>query len=121
VIIAQRYTNRWWIRHALEAGYHMAVATSTEDVPEVLSWLKRQSSKRYRDGTARYAIVAPKAFGVPVSAIRAYGKRLGKDPELAEALWQSGWYEARMPESRSARRCSWGRTSRPQNPCEAPT
>jgi 3-methyladenine DNA glycosylase AlkD len=45
---------------------------------------------------ARYAIVAPKAFGVPVGTIRALGKQLGTDHGLAAALWRSGWYEARM-------------------------
>jgi len=44
----------------------------------------------------RYAIVAPKAFGVSVSAIQQLARQLGRDHELAEALWGSGWYEARM-------------------------
>jgi 3-methyladenine DNA glycosylase AlkD len=61
-----------------------------------IAWLKYRGSKRNRDGMARYAIVAPKAFGVSVGEIRALGKRLGTDPELAAALWDSGWYEARM-------------------------
>ena len=45
---------------------------------------------------ARYAIVAPKAFGVSVADIRLLGKKIGRDHELAAALWDSGWYEARM-------------------------
>lgn len=45
---------------------------------------------------ARYAIVAPKVFGVSVGTLRDIGKRTGRDHALAIALWKSGWYEARM-------------------------
>ena len=65
-------------------------------VRETLAWLERRGTKRNRYGMARYAIVAPKAFGVSVSDIRALGKEIGRDQKLAEALWKSGWYEARM-------------------------
>ena len=63
---------------------------------EVLAWLERRGSKRNRDGMARYAIVAPKAFGVSVATLRQLSKKIGTDPELAADLWKSGWYEARM-------------------------
>ena len=65
-------------------------------VAEALAWLKRRGTKKNRDGMARYAIVAPKAFGVSMSTIQQLGKRLGRDHELAGALWDTGWYEARM-------------------------
>jgi 3-methyladenine DNA glycosylase AlkD len=45
---------------------------------------------------ARYAIPSDKAFGVPVGKIQQLAKRLGRNHELATALWESGWYEARM-------------------------
>jgi len=45
---------------------------------------------------ARYAIVAPKVFGVSVAALRDMGKQIEPDHALALALWKSGWYEARM-------------------------
>src|SRR5688500_1691221 len=45
---------------------------------------------------ARYAIVAPKAFGVSVADIRQLARKMGRDHELAAALWETGWYEARM-------------------------
>jgi 3-methyladenine DNA glycosylase AlkD len=63
---------------------------------DILKQLKRRGSKRNRDGMARYAIVAPKVFGVSVATLRDMGKRIGKDRDLAAALWASGWYEARM-------------------------
>jgi 3-methyladenine DNA glycosylase AlkD len=43
----------------------------------------------------RYGIHTPSAMGVPMSAIKALGKRLGKDHDLALALWATGVYEAR--------------------------
>lgn len=66
------------------------------DVTEALRTLERKGTKKNRDGMARYAIVAKKAFGVSVSDIRAIGKEIGRDHELALALWETEWYEARM-------------------------
>jgi len=65
-------------------------------VREALTWLGRRGTKKNRDGMARYAIVAPKAYGVSVADIRQLAKKLGRDHELAAALWETGWYEARM-------------------------
>jgi 3-methyladenine DNA glycosylase AlkD len=73
------------------------VTASAARVREVLTWLERHGSKRRRDDMAkRYAIHAPKSFGVSVGAIQQLAKRIGRDHELAAALWQTGWYEARM-------------------------
>jgi 3-methyladenine DNA glycosylase AlkD len=66
------------------------------DVDATLAWLKRRGTKANRDGMARYAIVAPNIFGVSVADLRVLGKRLGVRHDLAEGLWKSGWYEARM-------------------------
>jgi 3-methyladenine DNA glycosylase AlkD len=44
----------------------------------------------------RYGITAAKAFGVPMAAMQRIGRQLGRDHALAGALWQTGWYEARM-------------------------
>ena len=62
----------------------------------VLATLKRKGSAHNRDGMARYAIVAPKVFGVSVGTLRDLGKKIGRDHKLAIDLWKSGWYEARM-------------------------
>jgi 3-methyladenine DNA glycosylase AlkD len=51
---------------------------------------------RNRKGMARYGIVAAKVFGVSVVQIRELAKRYGRDHALAEALWRTGWHEARM-------------------------
>jgi 3-methyladenine DNA glycosylase AlkD len=70
--------------------------TVDERVRQILATFERRGTKRNREGMARYAITAPKAFGVSVAAIRDLGKRSGRSHELAEALWRTGWYEARM-------------------------
>jgi 3-methyladenine DNA glycosylase AlkD len=67
-----------------------------DKVASAISWLKCHSTKRTLDGMARYAIPSDNAFGVSVSDIRVLGKRLGQNHELAAALWDTGWYEARM-------------------------
>ena len=69
---------------------------SPATVPKILAALRRQGSRRNRDGMARFAIVSPKAFGVPVPAIRAMAKEIGRDHTLALELWNSGWLEARI-------------------------
>jgi 3-methyladenine DNA glycosylase AlkD len=67
-----------------------------EDVRLALDWLKRRGTKGGRDGMARYAIPSDKAFGVAVRDIQVLAKRLGRHHDTAEALWSTGWYEARM-------------------------
>jgi 3-methyladenine DNA glycosylase AlkD len=72
------------------------VSPSDDRVDQALAWLERRGSKRFReDMVARYGIVTPKAFGVPMRNIQELGKRLGRDHALAAALWATGWYEAR--------------------------
>ena len=67
-----------------------------DDVESVLAWLERTGTKANREGMARYAIPSDKAFGVSVGALRQYAKRLGRNHELAAALWDTDRYEARM-------------------------
>jgi 3-methyladenine DNA glycosylase AlkD len=73
------------------------MTASADRVREALSWLERRGSRSVQVAMLkRYGITAPKAYGVPVGAIQQLGRRLGRDHELAEALWKTGWYEARM-------------------------
>jgi 3-methyladenine DNA glycosylase AlkD len=65
-------------------------------VQDALLWLERKSTQRDRDNLARFAINAPKAMGVSVANLKMLAKRLGRHHELAAALWDTGWYEARM-------------------------
>lgn len=66
------------------------------EVQRILAWLKRHSSKATRGGMARYGIPSDNASGVSVGEIRDLGKRLGRNHQLALALWETGSYEARM-------------------------
>ena len=74
----------------------IAKGVTPDRVGEILKELERRGTRHNRDGMARYAIVAPQVFGVSVGDIRQLGKRTGKDHDLALALWETGWYEARM-------------------------
>lgn len=62
---------------------------------EVVARLRRMGRKSVRDGMARYAIPSDRAFGIPMGAMRKLAKGIGRDHALAEALWKTGWYEAR--------------------------
>ena len=63
---------------------------------QALQWLERHGTKRTLEGMARYGIPSTRAFGVTVGELKVYSKKIGKDHTLAEGLWKSGWYEARM-------------------------
>jgi 3-methyladenine DNA glycosylase AlkD len=63
---------------------------------DAIAALKKKGSKKGRDAMARYAIPSDKAFGVGMKDIQALAKQLGKNHALAGALWNSGWYEARL-------------------------
>ena len=67
-----------------------------DDVQSALGWLKDHSSQAALDGMARYAIPSDRALGVAMKDIKALGKNLGHNQELAAALWETGAYEARM-------------------------
>lgn len=70
--------------------------STAERVREALRWLERRGTRKNREGLARFGIVAPRAFGVSVAEIKRLGKESGRDHALALALWQTGWYEARL-------------------------
>lgn len=66
------------------------------EVDAVAASLKRLATKRTLDGMSRYAIPSDNAFGVAVGDIRKLAKELGRNHELAAALWETEYYEARM-------------------------
>lgn len=75
---------------------HNGARSLDAEVRSALAWLKAHSSRATRDGMARFAIPSDRAFGVPMKDMKALGKKLGRDHELAAALWETGVYEARM-------------------------
>jgi 3-methyladenine DNA glycosylase AlkD len=76
----------------------MARTQTVDDrVQAVIRSLERKGSPRHRDEMrTRYGITTQKAFGVPMAAMQQIGRALGRDHALAQALWDTGWYEARM-------------------------
>jgi 3-methyladenine DNA glycosylase AlkD len=68
----------------------------TQQTRAALDWLKRRGTRAGRDGMARYGIPATDAFGVSVSNIQVLARQLGRSHELADSLWKTGWYEARL-------------------------
>ena len=66
------------------------------ETEQVLAWIKRNGTRRTVAGMAGYGIVARQAFGVTMAQLLVLKKRIGKDHALAPALWDSGWYEARL-------------------------
>ncbi|MGD9904837.1 MAG: DNA alkylation repair protein [Vicinamibacterales bacterium] len=71
-------------------------ARIASDARTALTWLERRGTRRNRDGMARYGITAAKAFGVSMATMQTLARRLGRDHDLARALWRSGWHEARI-------------------------
>ncbi len=67
------------------------------EVPAILAELERLSSRRILEEMGpRYGVHAAKAFGVGVGDVQKLARRLGRDHDLAQRLWESGWYEARL-------------------------
>ena len=83
----------------------IAPAKATKEAPQLplqdevraaLAWLESKSTQRDRENLARFAISTSKFFGVSMANMKVLAKDLGRDHELAAALWDTGWYEARM-------------------------
>lgn len=71
-------------------------ASIDTQVKDVVKTLKNLASKKWRDGLARYAIPADNALGISVGTIQKVAKEIGRNHELALALWKTGIYEARL-------------------------
>ncbi|MFK3648175.1 DNA alkylation repair protein [Lysobacter enzymogenes] len=81
-------------RKAAQAAF--AALPLPQRLSQALDGLRASASADHRAGLLRFAIPNERAFGVPMAKIQALAKRLGRDRALAAALWDSGWYEARL-------------------------
>lgn len=64
---------------------------------EVLAELRARADPATLPGMARFGIRTDAALGgISVPALRAMARRLGRNHELAQALWASGTHEARV-------------------------
>jgi 3-methyladenine DNA glycosylase AlkD len=65
-------------------------------VRDILAQLARKGKKKNVEGMARFGIVARKVYGVSVADVRVMAKKIGRDHRLADALWRTGWQEAKQ-------------------------
>jgi 3-methyladenine DNA glycosylase AlkD len=63
---------------------------------DVLAELRRLTNPRNVAGMARFGIVGQNLLGISVVQLRAIAKRTGRNHALAEELWASGIFEARI-------------------------
>lgn len=63
---------------------------------DLLVRLEGLGSERNRAGMARFGINVVRAYGVSVSSLRPLAREIGRDADLARALWASGVHEARI-------------------------
>lgn len=74
-----------------------AQTSINDEVQAALNWLKRTGTQTIRDDMGpKYGIHVDKAFGVSMANMKILAKKLGTHHELAIALWDTGWYEARV-------------------------
>jgi len=63
---------------------------------EILDKLKILSNPKNKEGMARFGINIDKTFGISIPNLRNLAKQIGKDHQLAQDLWNSGYHEARI-------------------------
>lgn len=66
------------------------------DAAPVLAELRSLANPANVAGMARFGIVGDNLLGITVVTLRAIAKRLGRNHDLAVALWESGLFEARL-------------------------
>jgi len=65
-------------------------------INEILEALRKHGSEKNRTGMARFGITTDKAFGVNIPVIRNIAKVYKNEHEIALALWDTGFHEARL-------------------------
>jgi len=74
-----------------------AINRTPADVAAVLASLEAKADLAYRAALEpRYGITAAMAWGVRMADIKAIARPIGRNHALAEPLWATGWYEARL-------------------------
>lgn len=66
------------------------------DPEGIIAELGSLGSEANRLGMGRYGINVDRAFDVSIAQLRPIARRLGRDHDLAAALWASGFHEARL-------------------------
>lgn len=63
---------------------------------QILDRLKELSDPEAVEGMARFGINPENTFGVSIPNLRKLAKKIGRNHELAQQLWSSGFHEARI-------------------------
>jgi 3-methyladenine DNA glycosylase AlkD len=76
---------------------HTSRVPETSAVPDVLALLEEHASSARRDEMGpRYGIHTRRALGVAMADMKGVARQCGRSHELAEALWDTEVYEARI-------------------------
>lgn len=65
-------------------------------VQDILDWLAKTGTPEGVAGMARFGIPNDHAFGIAMGALKTKARAIGTDHALALALWETGFYEARL-------------------------
>lgn len=63
---------------------------------EIIRHLKSLANKAHKEGMGRFGINTETVLGIPVPVLKQYAKTIGKDHELALALWKMQVHEAKL-------------------------
>jgi len=74
----------------------MTASDLTIQCNQILEQLKSLGNTDAAEGMARYGINTEHAYGVSIPNLREIAGKTGKNRPLAEALWSSGFHEARI-------------------------
>ena len=66
------------------------------DFNTIITSLKERANPANIEGMARFGINPESCLGISIPNIEAIAKKIGKDPQMASALWRSGIHEARI-------------------------
>jgi 3-methyladenine DNA glycosylase AlkD len=69
---------------------------ATRRCKAIVAEMRAQSDPAIVAGRARFGISPEGGLGLSIPALRAMGKRIGRDHDLAESLWATGLHEARI-------------------------
>lgn len=63
---------------------------------EIIKDLKAKENQINKEGMARFGINVEKAFGISMKYLREFGRKIGKNHQLALDLWETGFHETRL-------------------------
>jgi len=63
---------------------------------DILARLEGMRNEKNRAGMARFGINTQNAYGISIRDLRPLAKAIGRDHDLAQALWRTGIHEARI-------------------------